>query len=412
MRLPRLARMDFLRAMCCLVAAAFVASAAAQTTRVVGPAGLPQIRDALALSQPGDTVLVQSGTYAHFELTVPVTVRAIQPGTVDVAYDPAIAGPGCLNTSLCAAFQGPTRLLPPAGTTAHLVGLRFVPNTVPAVAGIIVRHRVLVTSGRVVFDQCELRATGISSLIVQNATTHLLGCVVEGIGPFDLTHGCVLQSSSMTAVSTSFVGGAALSAGFQPGVGIVLTQSRLHASAISSRGGDHAFGGVGGAALSCDGASQFDVSDSAFIAGLGGSACPLTGLGVASSRAARSQVGQGPICAVPLAANVTGVSRPAPIVVGLPFSVAATTGPLDPVAYFAALQLGTAVVANVRERVSLELGSVFLVGVLTADSTGSSVATWNVPSDPQLVGLQLWVQALSGTAPPFSLSPPVGSILR
>ncbi len=388
------------------------AVASAQTTRVVGPSGFAQIRDALLVSQPGDTVLVQPGTYAHFDVTIPVTVRAAQPGTVDVAYDPAIAGPGCLNFSLCAAFQGPTRIGPPAGTTAHLVGLRFQPNTVPAVGGIVVRHRVVVTSGRVVFDQCEMRATGATPLFVQNAEAHLLGCVVEGLGPFDQTHGCVLQSASMTAVSTSFVGGSAAGAGLQAGVGIVLTQSRLHASAILSRGGDHAFGGTGGAALSCDGASQFDVSDSAFVAGLGGSPCLMTGSGVAGSRAARSQVGQGPFCSVPIAADVTGASRPMPIVLGVPFTVAATTGPFFPVAFFVAPRLGSAVVANVRERVSLDLGSTFEAGVLVADAAGSAVATWNVPNDPQLVGFQLWVQALSGAASPFSLSPLVGSIVR
>ena len=395
-----------------LLAVSLSAIASAQTTRVVGPSGFAQIRDALLVSQPGDTVLVQPGTYAHFDVTIPVTVRAAQPGTVDVAYDPAIAGPGCLNFSLCAAFQGPTRLAPPAGTTAHLIGLRFQPNTVPAVGGIVVRHRVQLTSGRVVFDQCELRANGATALLVQNAEAHLLGCVVEGLGPFDQTNGCVLQSSSMTAVSTSFVGGSAAGSGLQAGIGIVLTQSRLQASAISSQGGDHSFGGVGGVALSCDGTSQFDVSDSSFVAGVGVTGCVMAGSGVASSRAARSQVGQGPFCPVPIVTNVTGASRPMPIVVGSPFAVAATTGAFVPVAFFAALRLGTAVVANVRERVSLDLGSVFEVGVLAADGAGSAVASWNVPSDPQLVGLQLWVQALSGTAPPFSLSPPVGSILR
>ncbi len=395
-----------------LAAYLLAGAASAQTTRVVGPAGFAQIRDALLASQPGDTVLVQPGTYAHFDLTIPVTVRAVTPGTVDVAYDPAIAGPGCLNFSLCAAFQGPTRLSPPVGSTAHLVGLRFVPNIVPAVGGIVVRHRVQVGGGRVVFDQCELRATGTAALLVQSAEAHLLGCVVEGIGPFDQTHGCVLQSASMTAVSTSFTGGAASGVGLAAGLGIVLTQSRLHASAIAVRGGDHAFGGFGGAAVSCDGGSQFDVSDSSFVAGQGGSPCPMTGGGVAGSRAARSQVGQGPTCPVPVATNVTGVSRPQPIVLGGVFTVAVTSAPFLPVACFASPRLGSVALPGIRERVALDLGAAVEVGVLAADANGLASFAWNVPNDPQLVGLELWLQALSGTAPLFSVSPPVGSIVR
>ncbi|MFN7588416.1 MAG: hypothetical protein ACK501_02705 [Planctomycetota bacterium] len=42
------------------------AGALAQTTHLVGPGGLAQIRDALLIAAPGDLVLAQPGTYAQF----------------------------------------------------------------------------------------------------------------------------------------------------------------------------------------------------------------------------------------------------------------------------------------------------------------------------------------------------------
>jgi hypothetical protein len=60
------------------------ATASTQTTRLVGPAGLAQIRDALAISSPGDVIQVQPGTYAQFTVSIGVTIRALIPGTVNI----------------------------------------------------------------------------------------------------------------------------------------------------------------------------------------------------------------------------------------------------------------------------------------------------------------------------------------
>lgn len=79
----------------------------AQTTHLVGPGGLPQIRNALANAAPGDLIHVQPGTYAQFDANVGVTIRALVPGTVTIAYDIAFAPAGCSANPFCGVIEGP-----------------------------------------------------------------------------------------------------------------------------------------------------------------------------------------------------------------------------------------------------------------------------------------------------------------
>src|SRR5688572_32587777 len=93
-----------------VLAAPFVS---AQATHVVGPGGFAQIRSALAVAQAGDAIEVQPGTYAQFDCSVGVTIRAVaQP--VTIAYDPTFA-PGCAATWACQQNEGATRFAIPAG---------------------------------------------------------------------------------------------------------------------------------------------------------------------------------------------------------------------------------------------------------------------------------------------------------
>ena len=103
----------------------FAAGALAQTTHLVGPGGLAQIRDALLIAAPGDLVLVQPGTYAQFHANVGVTIRAAVPGTVVVAYDASVLSAVCSSDPFCLVVESRTRIAPPAGQTVHCEGLEF-----------------------------------------------------------------------------------------------------------------------------------------------------------------------------------------------------------------------------------------------------------------------------------------------
>jgi hypothetical protein len=50
-------------------AASFTAALSAQTSILVGPGGLPQISSALAIANPGDTIVVAPGTYGLIQIT-------------------------------------------------------------------------------------------------------------------------------------------------------------------------------------------------------------------------------------------------------------------------------------------------------------------------------------------------------
>ena len=84
----------------CQILAVAAVGLPAQTTHIVGLGGLPQIRDALAIAAPGDTILVQPGTYAHFSATVGVQIRAQTAGSVQVQWNQAFA-PGCSSNPFC-----------------------------------------------------------------------------------------------------------------------------------------------------------------------------------------------------------------------------------------------------------------------------------------------------------------------
>jgi peptide deformylase len=177
-----------------------------QTTHLVGPGGLAQIRDALAIAQPGDRIHVQPGTYAHFTATVGVTIRALAPGSVVVRYDTAYAPPTC---PFC-VDEGPTRFAIPAGQTAHVVGIHFEASA-PTIVFAPIFHRVEVQSGRVHFEDCILATRRFQALqIAQAAQVHLNATTVAGFGgPLSQgASGIRVLGGTLTAVGCQIGGGA------------------------------------------------------------------------------------------------------------------------------------------------------------------------------------------------------------
>lgn len=119
----------------------FATALAAQSTLTVGPGGHPQIGDAVAAAQPGDLILVQSGSYLPFH--VPIGVRILAPNGATVTTPPG--GPGI-------PFVHDVN--PPAGQQATIVGLTFATNPAypPAEPPVAVR-----ATGNVVFADCVFR---------------------------------------------------------------------------------------------------------------------------------------------------------------------------------------------------------------------------------------------------------------
>ncbi len=387
-----------------------------QTTHLVGPGGLPQIRDALAIAAPGDVIHVLPGTYAHFDANVGVTIRALTPGTVTVTYDPAFMPPGCSLSLNCLFAQGPTHLQPPAGQTLHVVGVDFAPNSSPSGGP---RHRVVVNGGRVTFDQCSFRSGHSVPLSIANATVHMQDCeascqaFVYGGSP---APGVAATNSDVTAVDCLFYGtmAAPIGAGQFPQEGLWLQSSRLHGSGLLITGGSVAFPGsslIGSPALSLNGPCPVWLSDSTIIAGP--SECAIDGA-TATTRVDRCTItsnatGCGTGVTTPF---LLGVERPNALQPGATFTLNYRTEPNGFVLIFASGELGTVDFGPFLEQPSwLGENTSFVAGLVVADATGLATASWPIPTGP-FTDLTLWFKGISGFTLPLQASPPAGGVVR
>jgi hypothetical protein len=381
-----------------------------QTTHLVGPGGLPQIHDALAVAAPGDTLLVQPGTYAHFTCAVGVTIRAQVPGSVAVVYDPAFAPPGCLNDFFCANLQGPTWFSPPTGQTVHVVGVDFEPTVVPGPT--IVRHRVVVSSGRVTFDHCTLRADFRTALSVQDAALHLQDCALQNLNGTGFALYAI--RAHVTATGTEFVGGdAALST---PPDAVQLYDARFVGSHLTLRGGDTFLTADGRALYASN--SDVWIADSTLTSVAG--TCPLVTT-YSTGRIARSVLlptmgAGGYLCAsgpVLPSGPVLGVERMGPLQNGTTFTMNVRTEPNTLVAVHASNGLGTVQVPGVFEQpIALDLSAFWLAGVYASDANGDVSASWNLPAG-MFLGEPLWLETIAFVPSlPIQVGPVVGGIIR
>lgn len=378
-----------------------------QATHLVGPGGLPQISDALAIAAPGDAIHVLPGAYAHFTANVGVGIRALVPGTVTVQFDPAFESPGCIANPFCAVTLGPTRFEPPAGQAVHVVGVTFAPTPTPTFS----RHRVLVASGTVTFDDCTIQAMEAVALSIGSAQVHLQGCTVQALGLApQAAHALIADGANLTLVDCLIAGNDTL--GTFPGDAVRLTNCTLKASGCFLAGGTIQFGGPDGAALRTDHQSRVWISDSTLEAG-GSGDCAIVGT-PAVGHIARSTVSSGGTgCGTLLPAPVVGVERPTWIQNGAAFAVHVRTEPNTIVAIHASPHLAHLdLPAWFEQPIWLDLTAFFLAGVFVADGNGDVTATWSVPAG-QYIDATVWLEAmvfLPGSR--LLVGPVVGGVIR
>jgi len=389
------------------VLAALASTATAQTTHLVGPSGLPEIRDALAIAAPGDRIHVEAGSYAHFEATVGVTIRALVPGSVQVRYDAAFAPPNC--SFFCQLLEGPTYLSPPPGQELHVVGIDFAPSLTPQlVGGQQIVHQLEVTSGRVTLDDCHISSLDRHALTVRDASCHLQGCSAIVVGTFFSAAGLAVENADVTAVDCAFSGTGGLML-TSPGVGVQLTGGRLHGSGLTIYGNSGS--GIGTSAVEMDGDSALWLTDSELIAGP--DACAVTGAGVQRlDRCTITDNAGG--CAPPAVGNeMLGVERPGPLAPGGTFALTFHSSSNGLIVVFASPLLDALSAFPVLEQpLWLDEPNAFAAALLVADTSGLASATWAIPADPWITDRTLWFQGLGGPLFPLQLSPVVGGVAR
>ncbi|MFM1874229.1 MAG: hypothetical protein RL398_3651 [Planctomycetota bacterium] len=395
----------------CLVLAGAAVALPSQSTHLVGPGGLPQIRDALAIAAAGDTILVQPGTYAHFAATVGVQIRAATPGTVLVRWDQAFV-PGCSGNPFCVLTEGATQLMPPVGQTLTLVGLTF-PPTATTVFGGQVRNRLEVLGGRVVLDGCIVESVAPHALAVANATVHLLGGECRAIPPTLVPFGTTValrgSNSSITAVGTRFVGSSSyLTSSGAAGEAILLSGCTLTATAIDAEGGRILLGGTSASAVRADG-GVVRLSDSVVLSG-GTDACAL--VGSANFGVARCSFGAaGPNCQTPPSAALLGLAPPSTPTPGQSYALQWNCDPNALVGVLWSLELATRPLPIFSQPWWAPANSP-TAGLFVADAQGRARGAWLLPNTPTLVGVSIWFHSFSGTNLPLSAAPPVGGVIR
>lgn len=401
-----------------LLAFAFLSltvAANAQTTWNVGPGNYNQIRDVLPLAAPGDVVLVAPGTYAHFDCSVGLTIRATVPGTVAIefVFGSQYFPPGC--GCQCLLGLGATRFTQPPGQATHCVGLHFVGNNFfsPLLCGgLDLQHRVEVWSGVVTFDDCIIEggtngAIALNgALNVYNAAAYLQDCTVScnrsgsGIDAID---------SDMTIAGGSVTGGPSPNGILAAGNGITLNASRLHASHTTIVAGDPLGASIGARGIEAIGGSLW-ISDSTVT---GMTDCAIMATGVV--RIDRTTLtGNGVGCAVsPTGAPLVGIERSSSITIGGLFQVTLTSAPGALQLVYGSLRLGAPLSLPIVEQpIWIDPTRLFLAEVAVAGATGQTTFSWQIPATTQLLDEQFWLLGMGGTTFPLQSTPVVGGMVR
>ncbi|MFN9707097.1 MAG: hypothetical protein ACK595_20070 [Planctomycetota bacterium] len=375
-----------------LFAAVLVASAAAQTVLTVGPGGFPTISSALAVAQPGAIVEIAPGQYPAFSCNVGVTLRASNPGTVNI--DLVTGGPHP-STGLSVQFAAP------AGQTIHVVGLRFM---LPAVGTQFSPQPELFVGSDAVFEDCTLYAVSPNGFangslrVGSAAVVHLQN--VTSQGPLLLVEG------RATASQCAFTG--ALSFTFAAATAVIY--GTLHASNSVFVGGSSNYTG-GREAVYVDATGQLFATDCTIQHGtiLPVSACAVVNYGMARLVRVASNT---PACLPAPAASGLGARRAGPVVRGGTFAVDYRTEPFVPLGVHLSHALASVPLPFTTQPWGAPLGGSFEVAFGLTNAGGQASFGFAIPNIPALAGLPVWLHGWSGWTFPLDVAPPVGGLVR
>ncbi|MCA8949123.1 MAG: hypothetical protein KDE27_06460 [Planctomycetes bacterium] len=386
-----------------------------QATHVVGPGGFAEIRDALAVAQVDDTIVVQPGAYSPFVASLGVRIVAPDGATVTTNYQSS--------PSEFTGFQ------PPSGQTVYVHGLTF------AQVDAIHPHFMRATSGQVAFDHCTFPPThpfkSHYTLVVNAADIVLISCTFSGFsGAVSVTSGSLAavdcafygvdpQSSSFQPAAVhlqdataqlSFCelkGGNVINAFHEPGSGLwVGGSSAVSLVACVVEGGDRP-AGVGGVAASGavnTGSQPIRHMNTSFVGGAGtvylpnAGWWPIRGLGTEGPEVAATLIGLAPLIYGLEAGNYYGfaaMTTPAtPVLCALTFELTAPTA-----------------VPGILQRVRFDPAGVISLGltVTTPQGIDSRTLTQSVPS---LIGLPIWIHGLMFDGVAVQSAAPVGGLVN
>ncbi|MGE3171477.1 MAG: hypothetical protein AB7O97_02550 [Planctomycetota bacterium] len=398
-----------------------VAGLTAQTTHLVGPSGLPQIRDALAIANDGDQILVEPGTYAQFHVQRSVTIRALVEGAVHVAINGTyatprpIGSPACGNDPACLASTGHTVFELTGGRSAHVVGLDFVAgNLWPGLAPPSI-HSVVVLGGAATFEDCTFAGAATTALAAHASRLHLMRCTARGAndpnaGIYQVARALAAVHCDVLAVDCSFTGRNPGGTVLDTAEAITLTGSSLHGSALQITGPLTGLSPQLSSALVADAGSVVWLSDSTVTAAA--AACGIDAPG-ATGHLARVTVTPSVGCPMPPTGPLLGTSLPQALRTGGALTPSWTTEPFG----FLALRLNTVlqkrVIPGIVEQPYWAEDAALGFGFFLADGNGQAGASWAIPNDPWFVGQQVWLHAFTLTATfPWQVAPPVGGLIR
>jgi hypothetical protein len=352
----------------------------AQAVHLVGPGGYPQIQAAIVAASVGDLVLVQPGVYEVFWLTKGLTIRATGPGA---------------EASLPAPSSFPANFVaPPAGETAHIVGMKLASTIV---------------SGVSMLEECVIDAPR-TSLDINGTTVVLRGCsITPAIPPgpvFLMSWPLKCTNADVTMIDSSVHGPLVPTPS-----GVAMEAIRLVGSTFRGSGLSVVTGPGQGAAVNGDAASSVWLSDSTVTAGASSCVPPYVATIVAGNgRYDRCTLT--PSCSTLPQGFVLGIRAPQPLQTGTAFTLEFRAQPGSMVGVFAAFTIARAALPGFDQTLLLSLADVFPVENLIADPTGLATGTWAIPANPVFVDLPLWFQGFAGPASPFQASAVAGGLVR
>lgn len=372
-----------MRALAVTAAVTLAAGAVAQATHLVGPGGHAQIDDALAVAAPGDTILVQPGSYSAFHATFGVTIRA------------TVAGVPLVVTKCTATLA--------TGQELHVVDLRL--------------QSIAIQGGRSTLTGCTVSGFPFNdSVSVDSGVLHLARSTVATIGGIATSiRGLVATQSYVSATDCHFHGGdAVVQTGIPAGAALLLQDATLVGSHLTAIGGRGLLGSPNvapAAAVLAAGASAIWISDSQLI---GGSLMigPPTACAIAASNGRLVRCTLVPNCPSPLPTTGSLLSArdlTTPVSPGT-HTVEFRTDPNAPLAVLLASGTGSATLAGIEQPIALALGGAVLWHLGLTDASGQALVPFPVPAG--MAGHAWWIQAIGGPTLPLQASPLTGGFVH